>query len=172
MPTTRKWDLFMARIETDREDLMREATALRQRAEWEVPTEPEPVVTGFKSDGSLSVYLGQDPVYQFAPSGQLRRAFVSGFLYRTQGDTLARIHRERTDTESTLVRHDLTAAELEDFRSSMRERLNHLHERLRDSSARVVRQVPDGQLPGFADAIDASLKADPWLAPPIAQGRS
>ena len=80
----------MARIESDREDLIREATALQQRVEWAVPGEPEPVVTGFKRDGSLSVYFGQDPVYQFNPTGQLRRAYVEDFLFRTQGDTLAR----------------------------------------------------------------------------------
>ena len=46
------------RIEANREDLMREATALRRRAEFLVPSETETVVAGYRSDGSLSLYFG------------------------------------------------------------------------------------------------------------------
>ena len=120
----------MARNESDREDLIREAAGLPDRAEWMVPSQSEPVVTGIKRNGSLCLYLGADPVYQFDPEGRLRRAFVDGFLYRTQGSTLARIHRERTETESTLVRHDLDAEELDTFLQKMRATLQTLRDEL------------------------------------------
>ena len=162
----------MARTESDREDLIREATALKQRVEWDVPDEPEPVVTGFKRDGSLSVYFGQDPVYQFNPAGQLRRAYVGDFLYRTQGDTLARLHRERTTDETTLVRHDLAAEALAEFVTVMQARLTHLRESITDRTATILRQVIECDSPDFAAALHVILKADPWLAPAIPTRRT
>ena len=67
-------DPIMARNESDREDLIREATALRNRIEWKIPDEPELVFAGIRSDGSLAIYFGPDPVYQFSIDGGLRRA--------------------------------------------------------------------------------------------------
>ncbi len=162
----------MARVESDREDLIREATALKQRVEWDVPSESEPVVTGFKRDGSLSVYFGQDPVYQFNPVGQLRRAYVGNFLYRTQGDTLARLHRERTADETTLIRHDLAAEALAEFVTAMQIRLSHLRESITDQIATILRQVIESDLPDFAAALEVALNADPWLAPTIPTRRT
>src|SRR5262245_38318908 len=72
----------MARQESDREDLLREATALVERAELKVAGEPEPVTVGFRRDGSLSVFFGSVAVYQFNTAGELRRAFADGLLYK------------------------------------------------------------------------------------------
>lgn len=101
----------MALNEQDREDLMREATAYYPRAEISVDHESEPVFWGQKKNGHYSFYFGGDPVYQFDQHGYLRRAFLDGFLYRTQGETLARLNRERNVHESILKRHDLTKTE-------------------------------------------------------------
>ena len=108
----------MARHESDREDLMREATALVRRAELICPGETEPVIAGFRRDGRLALYFGPDPVFQFDPQHRLRRAYVAGFLYRTQGETLARLNRHRTQDQTLLVRHDLAPAELDTFRTA------------------------------------------------------
>src|SRR5580765_5795621 len=107
----------MARREADREDLMAEASALRQRAELVLDGYAEPIVAGVRANGHLSVYFGDDPVYQFDAAGNLRRAFVGGDLYRTQGHTLARLNRTRTDLAVELGRRDLDPAELERFLS-------------------------------------------------------
>ena len=66
----------MARNEADREDLMREAVALTERVELFVPGFEELITIGFRSNGAMSIFVGQDPVYQFDPSGRLRRAFA------------------------------------------------------------------------------------------------
>ena len=42
----------MSRHESDREDLMQEATGLARRVEWQVPFIDEPVVAGFKKNGA------------------------------------------------------------------------------------------------------------------------
>ena len=97
----------MARQESDRDDLMGEATALVRRAEWKPLSGVEAVVTGFRRDGSMSLYFGADPVYHFDETGRLKRAFLAGRLYRTQGTTLAELTRRREKTETHLIRRDL-----------------------------------------------------------------
>ena len=132
----------MARHKADREDLMADATALRERVELELPGEAEHVVAGIRDNGWLAIYFGTDPVYHFDDGGGLRRAFVAGDLFRSQGGTLARLTRTRTGSEVHLVRHDLDAAGLERFLAGMRDRLERLHDALAGGSARVVQQVP------------------------------
>jgi hypothetical protein len=132
----------MARHEADREDLMAEATALRERVELELPGEAEHVVAGFRENGACSIYFGADPVFHFDADGGLRRAFVSGDLYRSQGKSLARLTRTRTASEVHLVRHDLDPFELEQLLTGMRDRLEQLHDALASGAARIVRQVP------------------------------
>lgn len=162
----------MARHEEDREDLIRDAVALRNRIEWQVPGEPKPVVTGLRTDLSLSVYFGQDPVFHFNPDGQLRRAFVDGFLYRTQGRTLAKLHRERSDMETVLARRDLDNAELTEFVSAMRSRLANLQVTLETKSATVLRSVlEDASDSDLLAATRQALTADPPLAPAFATRR-
>ncbi len=159
----------MARNESDREDLIREAQGLPDRAEWLVPGEPEPVVTGVKRNGSLCLYLGADPVYQFDPEGRLRRAYVDGYLYRTQGHTLARIHRERSAIETTLVRHDLDDSELSAFLQTMTTRLQTLSDVLAADRATLLRSVEQDSAEGLPDfaALIAAACSDPGLAPAI-----
>jgi len=132
----------MARHEADREDLMAEATALRQRVELELPGAAEHVFAGFRDNGGCSIYFDADPVYHFDADGGLRRAFVAGNLYRSQGKTVARLSRTRTGHEVHLVRRDLDAVELATFLAAMRGHLARLHSALADDSVRIVQQVP------------------------------
>ena len=133
----------MSRQEAEREDLMAEATALRERIEYSVPGMAEPVVAGFRTSGQWSVYFGSDPTYHFAGGGALRRAFLGGDLYRSQGKSLARLVRTRTADEVQLVRHDLTAAELAQFMARMKADLASLKTAIETESAQVARQVPE-----------------------------
>ena len=114
----------MAQQESDREDLIAEATAFPDRAEFQganaAAAKPfGPVFVGFRRDQSFAIYLDQDPVYQFTADGQLRRAYVDGRLFRTQGATLAQLNRQRTTAQTTLARYDLTADELRKFLLNM-----------------------------------------------------
>jgi len=162
----------MALHEEDKEDLMRDAVALRNRIEWDVPDEPHAVVTGLRADRSLSVFFGQDPVFHFNPAGQIRRAFVNGFLYRAQGQTLARLARERTPTETLLVRNDLEAEKLDEFLISMRGRLRNLAAALETQTACPLRSVCDDEVPSDFDAVlQLVLAADPPIAPAFATRR-
>ena len=124
----------MARNEQDREDLMREASALTQRIEWQSGEDSERITAGFRRTGGLGVFFDQDPVYQFDADGALRRAFVDGLLFRSQHSTLAELRRVRTPQQTTLLRRDLNAAELADFREAMRNRLADLHSSLTNAN--------------------------------------
>lgn len=160
----------MARIESDREDLMAEAVALVRRIELQMSGRNETIVVGFRANGWLSVYFGPDPMYQFDEQGRLRRAFVGGLLYRTQGTTLAQLRRERTDAETTLLRRDLTDTELAEFRNSMLITIVPLRDQLAQRLVIVLRQVPtdDNQLfEDLAVGLDRALKSSDFLAPAI-----
>lgn len=170
----------MARTESDREDLILEAAGLPDRAEWRIPTEPAPVVTGIKRDGGLCIYFDADPVYQFAPDGGLRRAFVNGLLYRTQGHTLACLTRTRLPAgdaaapTTTLLRRDLDPAQLEQFLAVMTERLSTLNDAFlqgRVSLLRCAASDASGRLPDFGRLLDGVLAKQPHLAPPYAGRR-
>ena len=140
----------MARVETDREDLFAEATALVRRCEFQSES-GESIVAGFRRDGSLSLYVSADPVYHFDPDGRLKRAYRSGLLYRTQGETLAELARQRTETETILRRRDLTSDETAIFVDEMIARLSSFASQLANDELKVVRQ----QSPA-----DASLSSD------------
>lgn len=146
----------MAREEADREDLLREATALVERVELALPGEPAPVVAGFRRDGALSLYFGPDPVYQFNAAGQLRRAFVAGLLYKCEGGRLIALRRQRQPAGVFLVRRALAASETESFLASLAARLEALRARLAGGAFVLIGEVPFG-----ANVVD---RCSTWLA--------
>ena len=159
----------MAQIEEDREDLLREATALRARIQLAVPSITEPVTCGFRQGDFLSIYYGQDLAYHFDSEGALRRAFVEGLLFRSQGTTLARLTRLRTAQETTLTRYDLTAPECGEFLGTMQQHLQILARGLVDPETQVRGQVPSESdlRPKLLSAVQRILGQSPHLAPPL-----
>jgi hypothetical protein len=131
----------MARNEQDREDLIAEATAMVTRAELQCASYPELVTVGFWKNGRFSIYFDQDPVYQFAADGKLRRAFVGGQLYRSQPPIMVRLNRTRSATETTLVRDELNEDEVRQLWFDMAELLARLHSDLCEGRYEVRRQV-------------------------------
>jgi hypothetical protein len=132
----------VSRQEADREDLLREATALVERAEITVVGFGEPIIVGFRRDGSLSVFFGTDSVYQFNAEGELRRAFSSGLLYKSERGCLVSLRRERGEAEVALVRTELTAEETADFLVAARKLLTDLAAALGSRSFIITGQVP------------------------------
>lgn len=159
----------MAVHESDREDLMREAVALVRRIELQVPDEQDNVICGYRRNGSLAIYFGPDPVYQFDNEFRLRRGYVDGLLYRTQGTTLAALDRQRSTGVTQLVRHDLTPDELTEFLKSMTVRLQHFVNMLKSDTATIVAQVPPEApiLPQLIETLQYILDANGALAPQI-----
>ena len=79
----------MVRDERDREDLLAEATALVERISLRIDPQQEPVVIGFRRDGSASFYCAAEEVYHFNSAGQMRRAYVDGQLFKATAGRLA-----------------------------------------------------------------------------------
>jgi hypothetical protein len=151
------------------EDLMRELVALSERVELQGPAVADRIVAGFRRDGRLSIYFGEDCCYQFDPEGRLRRALIDGRLYRTQGNGLAALSRGRNADETVLIRHDLDSAELEQFVGQMVERLRALHDAVSSRSVQVTRQVPTDAsvVERLVRSLEVVLSAAGELAPAI-----
>ena len=147
----------MARHEADREDMMREATAYARRCEIHVPDLDEPLFAGFREFGAWSLYFGGDPVFQFDEECQLRRAYVDGLLYRTQGTTLAQLRRVRSATATELLRYDLTPPELSEFRAGVSQNLNAVASSIQAGEAKITRQIPTGN-PYFLESLLAVIR--------------
>jgi hypothetical protein len=116
----------MARREQDREDLLREATALVERMEVRTASESESVVIGFRRDGAASVYFGASPAYHFNARNELRRAYVGDQLWKAQSGRLVTMTRERTDDVVQLLTRELTEAEQLTALRELRSRLTQL----------------------------------------------
>ena len=131
----------MPRQQHDREDLLREATALVERISLRLSGHDKEIVVGFRRDGSASIYWGGSRVYQFTSGGHLRRAFVGDLLYKAEQGRLISLMRERKNDVVELTRRALSETQAQTFLIEMRERLERLHDALAKKSFTVLGQV-------------------------------
>ncbi len=138
----------MARVEQDREDLLREATRLLPRGEFLLAGRGEGVFVGFRPQGGPSFYFGPDEVYQFNAAGQLRRAYLQGALYKAQGGQLVRMVRRRTPQQTQLLSRVLSREETESLLERMYAALEQLRRGIEQGTASLRAELPQGsQLP-------------------------
>jgi hypothetical protein len=153
----------MSRHESDREDLLREATALVERAEVSVAGYDDPIVAGFRKDGSASFYFGADLVCQFNAAGELRRAYVASLLYKAERGRLVALRRQRSGTEIALIRSELSDEESAALVEGLRHHLSRLRLALAGGSCTLRGQIPpEGDILG---RIQAWLAARPPIIP-------
>ena len=132
----------MARQESDREDLLREATALVERIELTSDDRVDTIVAGFRADGSLSIFFGAVPVYQFNSAGELRRAYANDRLLKASHGRLVALRRERHGDEVQLLRQEMDAADQESFMAEMSARLGEFTRDIDTGELQIVGQVP------------------------------
>jgi hypothetical protein len=146
----------MARHEAEREDLLAEARALVDRAEYQVPGLEPPLVAGFRRNGALSLFFGEDPALHWNSQGELRRAYAGGLLYKAEQGRLVALRRERTAQVTALVRHVLTDEEQRQFLDEQKARLLELRKKLDQRQVQLLREqrVTAGEL---AERIRALL---------------
>lgn len=157
----------MARVESDREDLFEELRSAHLRWEFRISGDDETLVAGVRRDGRLSIYFTPDECYHFHLSGGLLRAFVGPNLYRTQGATLARLRRHRTEGVSELLRYDLTAEELAAVLDRAQSQLTRLLEQIRSGTTVLLRSHAPEENPWepLIVRLTAILSAPLHLAP-------
>lgn len=132
----------MARHESDREDLLREATALVERVELEVTSFDQPIVVGFRRNGCGSIYFGADPVVQFNADGAVRRGYRNGRLLKAEHGQLVELQRQRTAEATVLERRELTADEQRVVLDEFARAIARLKSALCLGSSRTIGQVP------------------------------
>lgn len=161
----------MTRHESDREDLIKEATAYVRRAEFSLKSTGAIVFVGIRRDDVLAIYYDQDPMYQFDVEGRIRRALVDGVLFRGQGESLSRLQRQRSAQETVLTRSDLSRAELTTFLTAMDRVIQMVLDEIDDGSICVLRAVPANAnvefLVEIRERLAAVLKVSPRVSPPI-----
>lgn len=145
----------MARREEEREDLLREATALVERAEFRLAGDSAPVVVGFRRDGAASVFFASEPVYQFNARGELRRAYHHGLLYKAERGRLVSLSRRRVPGEVQLLRTELSADEQRLFLEELTRRVTALGQELANGQYALVGQVPS--------SADVGRRVTEWL---------
>jgi hypothetical protein len=156
----------VARQESDREDLLREATALVERAEFQLAGEAEPVVAGFRRDGSFSLFFGSERVVQFNSAGQLRRGYFEGRLLKAEKGRLVWLTRERTPEAVYLHSHPLTAEETNATLTRTGELIDCLSSHLQQGTFTLVGQVPaEGQIVSRIVTWQAALPRPIQIAP-------
>lgn len=137
----------MAREEADREDLLREATALVERVELldtSHDAERHTITVGFRRDGSVAYFFDADPVYQFNSRRELRRAYRHGKLLKAEQGRLIELTRTRTPDETTLERRDLSDDETGTLLDEMRLRVTAFVAHWLRNGYSLVGQVPSG----------------------------
>jgi hypothetical protein len=147
----------MARQSHEREDLLRDATALVPRILLRATIEGEPseVFAGFREPASLAIYFDDDPVYQFNSQNELRRAFVAGHIIKAAGGQLVAWQRSETLDHTAMLSRRLSSRETQELSKSLLARLADLKAAIACNEFTIVGQVPpDGE---------AFVKLQSWL---------
>jgi hypothetical protein len=137
----------MAREEQDKEDLLREATALIERVELLDTSHADQrhtITVGFRRNGAASYFFDADPVYQFDARRELRRGFRRGKLLKAEQGRLVELTRTRTPTETILERRDLSDDETGGLLDDIRLRLTALVAHWLRNGYSLVGQEPPG----------------------------
>jgi len=79
------------------------------------------------------------------------------------------LKRERTETQTLLLRTDLTEDGLHEFRTTMLQKLGSLERTLKVGDYSVIRSVPEAEshVARIQTALEMIRLADPWLSPAI-----
>jgi hypothetical protein len=143
---------------TDREDLLRDATALVARIELAPPggVDADHVVVGFRAEGAASFFFGSDPVYQFNTVDRLRSAYCDDRLIKAVRGRLVSLERVRQQGEVQLLRRELSEEKQTAILARMRNELRELAAGLDEGRYRVV-----GQVPAESDVL---ARVQAWLA--------
>lgn len=142
----------MAKQSHDREDLLRDGTAMPIRGRTMIG-ETE-VFLGFRSDGQFSLYWDQDPVFQFDPLQQLRRVYIDGQRLKAEQGRLVAMTKQSSERSSSAERLQFRFDLVSD------DRQRHIIERL----GRCLQQI-DARLGDFLQFPDPDTVQSVGLSP-------
>jgi hypothetical protein len=148
----------VAREIHEREDLLRDATALVPRLQLRLKSSDavQEIFAGFRSERALSLYFDTEPVYHFNSRHELRRAFVDDRIIKAVGGKLVAMRPQRGPRSTDLVSQEFSPEEQQQFSRVLLEHLDQLRTALRTDDYELVGQVPA--------AGDGLLRLVDWLA--------
>jgi hypothetical protein len=114
---------------------------LVERVEAKFDSFDEPVVIGFRENGSACIYFGEEPVFQFNSADQLRRVH-DGYLFKAEQGKLVRLERTRQDGAPVLLRHAMSPSEQTALLDKAQRMMTLLASDLGAKRYGCVRQVP------------------------------
>lgn len=132
----------MARQESEREDIFREATALEIRAECRLPGGDSDMTIGFRRNGAASFYFNADWVWHFDPAGLIRRGYDHGTLIKAEQGRLVLLDRQRFPDRVDLVRREATYDEAANRLAQLAQAMSDLATGLRRRQLQVARATP------------------------------
>lgn len=151
----------MARESEDREDLFAEARALEPRIEWLATGSSLPIVLGLRG-AALSIYYTSDLVDHFNAMSELRRAFRSGEIVKSEAGQLIGMirHRDLGSVELTATpwTTERTSFELQQCET----RLVELIAQLERGEGKILRCEPEPE--GFSLHGDEESNAHSTVA--------
>jgi len=135
----------MARQAHDRENLLRDATALLPRVQLRltIDEEQKEVFAGFRASNALSIYFDADPVYHFNSHHQLRRAYIDNVPIKADRQRLISWQTRRTERAVELVPHVLSSSEQLQIAKDLFTHFETLKKVLDSSHYSCIGQVPE-----------------------------
>lgn len=124
------------------DDIFREAKVLTHRAQWRCAAiADDPIVIGFRDNGALSLFIGEDEVYHFTTDGAFRRGFWQGSLLKAERGRIVELTRQRHQHETVLARRDLDDADQQDHCTRMHRRFQQLGNVLANGDVTVEAEI-------------------------------
>lgn len=147
----------MARHEAEREDLLAEGVNMPQRGRVTSVDSGQEWIVGWRNESSLSLYVGQDPVFQFNAKGELRRAFINGQKLAAHDRHLCQLVRvPAEDGRLTLSRQRLDATELAGVRDLLEATRVELRTQLNSGNVEIA--TVGVSLPMFTERLQTWME--------------
>ncbi len=147
----------MAKIERNREDLIRDGRKMSLRGEAEI--DGRTILVGFRDRGQMSWYCDQDPVFQFNAAMELRRAFVHSTRYSSLNGELIRLDRDMHSHKVGFLKNVVSSQERMQIMVSLEELAERLRRAVADSS--ISWRVFENQTDVFLETLRKSLEKLP-----------
>ncbi|MBA63830.1 MAG: hypothetical protein CMJ76_15865 [Planctomycetaceae bacterium] len=134
----------MAKQQQDKEDILREATALVNRVElqsFQDTDSPQSVFVGFRRDGAISFFFDTEPVYQFNSRHAFRRGYYQNTILKAEQGKIVQLVRTRKGEQLILLRRDYSDQQTVAFVQEMQQNLLELYSYLQSEQYRIVGAV-------------------------------
>jgi len=134
----------VSRQQQNKEDILREATALVNRIEIKFSQKAvskESVFVGFRRDGAVSFFFGAEPVYQFNTRHEFRRGYCKGAMLKADNGKICNLTRVREGDQLVLLSRDYSDEQTAEFLEEMKHALLVLYKEIRGGQWSILGAV-------------------------------